>query len=101
MTICSKVSQEIEMKFYANYDLALIDDGTYLIVELNGTTPPTSVIKTVIKDRYSLEHLGPSMSLIGADNLASARFQLIAVPRNIPVKPYSMPEEVYVFEAYI
>lgn len=89
------------MKFYASYELALLDDGTYLIVDVEGSVPPTSVVKTVVKDKYILEPIGHLMASVGQDNLASARFQLVKVPRNIPVAPYSMLEEVYIFETFI
>ena len=101
MTECAKKVIEVEMKFYGNYDLALIDDGTYLIVEVEGSVPPTSIVKTVVKDKYILEPIGPMMASVGQENLASARFQLVSVPRNIPVKPYSVLEEVYIFETFI
>jgi hypothetical protein len=101
MTKCSKEVVEREMKFYANWDLALIDDGTYLVVEIEGSVPPTSVIKTVVKDKYILEPIGHLMASVGQDNLASARFQLARVPRNIPVPPYEVLEEVYIFETFI
>jgi hypothetical protein len=101
MTICSKEVVEKEMKFYASYELAQLDDGTYLTVEVEGSVPPTSVVKTVVKDKFILEPIGHLMASVGTDNLASARFQLVSISRNIPVPPYSAREEVYIFETFI
>lgn len=98
----TKEVKEIEFKFYANYDSAKLGvDFSLAIVEVEGTVPSTSVVKTVIKDKYAVLPVGVSMAMIGADNLASARFQLVKIKYDIPTKPYTMVEDVYIFESFI
>jgi len=102
MTECSKVVQEIEYKFYSSYDSAQLGvDFALAIVEVSGTVPPSSVVKTVLKNKYEILPVGHAMALTGVENLASARFQLVKVKYNIPVKPYEHTEEVYIFESLI
>lgn len=93
---------DTEVKLYCNYEAAVLDlDPELITIEVEGGLYPHSVTRTVIKDRYSLTNIGPSMSIVGADNLGTARFQLTKIERSIPVKPYTFLEDVYIFESFL
>lgn len=98
-----KEVKEMEFKFYANYDSAVLGiDSSLSIVEVEGSVPPTQVVKTVLKDKYNIFPVGPAMAIIDSvENLASARFQLVKIKYDIPVRPYNLIEDVYIFESYI
>lgn len=101
MTECSKVVQEIDYKFFPDYESAVKGiNYSFAIVEVNGTVPPSNVIKTVLIDSKKILPLG-DMALTGVNNLGSARFQLVKIQYNVPVKPYGITEDVYIFESLV
>lgn len=92
----------MDFKFYESYELAQRDIGSCLLpVDVEGGIQPTSVTKTVLKDRYALPYLGISMAVVTMGNLATARFQHVKIQRLIPVAPYNFMEDVYIFETFL
>ena len=96
------LSRDSYLKFYESYELAERDIGAcFLPVEVEGGILPSSVTKTVLKDRYLLEFIGVSMASISTGNLATARFQHVKMQRLIPVAPFKFMEDVYIFETFL
>lgn len=99
MTDVKKVTER-PMKFYYSFEDAEKDNYVCIDVECEGTIAPHSLIKTVLKDKSKVIAIGENLGSISAENLASAKFQLVKFRRNTPTD-FVLHEDVYIFESFV